>query len=114
MFATGLFNSTALVFGLSLAVLDMIAFPIVKLASIGKLVSAWLVFPVLLYSMGPLILYKSLQFERLAIMNILWDTMSSIGITLICVYYFKETLTTTKMIGLVLSIISIGLMAYEG
>ena len=111
--ATSGFNLTVLAFGLLMTLVDMLAFPIVKFISIGTLGSNWLILPAFLYALQPLILFRSLQFEGLAIMNLTWNTLSIIAITLIGVYYFKEKLSHTKTIGILLGMVSIGLLNYE-
>jgi multidrug transporter EmrE-like cation transporter len=112
--ATSGFNVTVLVFGLLMTFVDMLTFPIVKLVSIDTLGSNWLLLPVFLYALQPLILFRSLQFEGIALMNLTWNTLSIIAITLIGVYYFKEKLSHTKTIGILLGMVSIGLLTYEG
>ena len=109
-----MFNISVLIFGLLMTFIDILTFPLVKLVSIGTLGSNWLVLPVVLYALQPLILFQSLHFEGIAIMNLTWNTLSIIAITLIGVYYFKEKLSNTKTIGILLSIVSIGLLTYEG
>jgi len=111
--ATSGFNVTVLVFGLLMTFVDMLTFPIVKLVSIDTLGSNWLILPIFLYALQPLILFRSLRFEGIALMNLTWNTLSIIAITLIGVYYFKEKLSHTKFLGILLGIISLGLLTYE-
>lgn len=82
-------NWTSLGFGILLALVDVIAFPFVKYVSLGSNPYLMIV-PVLLYGLSPLVLLQSLKMEGLAIMNFLWDTLSTILITLICVCFFKK------------------------
>lgn len=112
--ATSGFNLTVLAFGFLMTIIDIIAFPIVKHVSINTLGSNWLILPVFLYALQPLILFRSLHFEGIALMNLTWNTLSIIAITLIGVYYFKEKLSHTKTIGILLGMVSIGLLTYEG
>ena len=64
--------------------------------------------------MDPLIFYTALGFESMTVMNLLWDLMSDIIVTLVGLLYFKEVLPLTKKVGVVLSFISMFLMTYEG
>jgi multidrug transporter EmrE-like cation transporter len=107
------FNWSSIGFGLGLAATDIIAFPIVKYVSLGAR-PIWLLLAVLVYSMNPIILLQSLKIEGLAVINLLWNTLSNILITVIGVYMFKEKISSIKKLGIVLSIISIGLLTYEG
>ena len=108
----GVINWRSLGFGVLLAVVDVIAFPFVKQVSLGSNYY-WMIVPVLLYGMSPLILLQSLKMEGLAVMNFLWDTISTILITIICICFFREKLSNTKLLGALLGIASIGLLVYE-
>jgi multidrug transporter EmrE-like cation transporter len=72
-----------------------------------------MILPVVLYGLSPLILLQSLKMEGLAVMNFLWDTISTILITLLCICIFKEKLSNTKLLGALLGIVSIGLLVYQ-
>lgn len=67
----------------------------------------------LIYSLQPLIFLHSLRFESMTVMNILWDVMSDLSVTLMGLFYFKERLTTLKMLGLSLAFIAITLLSYD-
>jgi len=72
-----------------------------------------MIIPTILYACEPYILLQSLKHNTLVIMNSLWDTMSDVLVAGIGILYFKEKLTTTKLAGVALSIVSIFLMTYE-
>ena len=67
----------------------------------------------LVYSLQPLIFLKSLQYESMTVMNIMWDMMSDLYVTLIGLFYFKEKITNIKMIGLSFAFIAIVLLSYD-
>ena len=67
----------------------------------------------LLYSIQPLIFLESLKYESMTIMNILWDVISDISVTLIGLFYFKERISLIKMIGLFFAFIAITLLSYD-
>jgi len=108
-----LVNLQTLGYGALLTLLDVIAFPIVKSVSLG-LSSSWMIVPIFLYSMNPMILLKSLQTEGLVIVNFVWNMLSSITILFVGKYIFKEVISPTKMLGVVCSLMSIFLMTYNG
>jgi multidrug transporter EmrE-like cation transporter len=105
-------NYTTIGFGVFLALLDVVAFPFVKYVSLGSKVK-WMAIPVILYAISPFILLESIKAESLAVMNLLWDTISTVFITILCIFVFKENISSTKLIGMVLSLFSILLMSYE-
>lgn len=108
-----MFNLDALRHGLSMAALDVTALPIVKYVSMG-LDPMWMIIPMCLYAYAPIVLLKSLKHETLTVMNLLWDVMSDVLVTCVGLFYFGEKISWTKLCGVILSIISIGLLTYEG
>lgn len=66
----------------------------------------------LIYSMQPLLFLKSLSFETMTVMNILWDITSDVVVTLIGLFYFKETLSNVKRLALFFAFVSIVLFSY--
>lgn len=67
----------------------------------------------LIYSLQPLIFLESLRYESMTVMNILWDITSDLYVTLIGLFYFKERLTTLKMLGLSFAFVAIVLLSYD-
>lgn len=67
----------------------------------------------LIYSLQPLIFLQALRYESMTVMNIMWDMMSDLYVTLIGLFYFKERLTTLKMLGLSFAFIAIVLLSYD-
>lgn len=67
----------------------------------------------LVYSLQPLIFLHSLRYESMTVMNILWDIMSDLYVTLIGLFYFKERLSTLKMLGLSFAFVAITLLSYD-
>lgn len=108
------FNFIPLLFGGLLAMIDAVALPILK----GVKTENWprwlLGIPIGLYALNPLIFFNALGSETLTIMNLIWDLMSDVIVTLIGILFFKEVIPMTKRVGIVLSFISLILMSYEG
>ena len=104
-------NWNALYYGISLAGMDVLAFPFVKLVSLGWN-PLFMILPTLLYALDPYFLLQSLKYENLAIMNLLWNLLSNILITVMGIYLFQEKISRFKTIGVLLGLISIGIMTY--
>lgn len=66
-----------------------------------------------LYSLQPLLFYKALSFEGMAVANLLWNVLSSVLVTMIGVWWFKERLTHMKTLGAIFSILAIVLLTWE-
>jgi|LauGreDrversion4_2_1035121.scaffolds.fasta_scaffold72738_3 multidrug transporter EmrE-like cation transporter len=67
----------------------------------------------LIYSLQPLIFLQSLKFESMTVMNMMWDVMSDIYVTLIGLFYFKERISRIKMIGLSFAFVAVFLLSFD-
>ena len=67
----------------------------------------------LFYSLQPIIFLKSLSHNSLTVMNLLWDVMSDVSVSIIGLFYFGEKLTRFKKLGVFFSLISIILLTYK-
>ena len=105
-------NWKSLLFGTGLVGIDLVAFAFVKSVSLGWNPN-WMMIPTILYALNPYILLQSLKYENLSIMNLLWNLLSNIFITLIGVFVFKEKLSKFKTLGVFLGMIGIFIMAYS-
>ena len=100
-------------YGITMACLDVATLGMVKMVHSGSLPIIGLVGAVLMYSIQPLFFYRSLDFQGMAVMNLLWDVISSVLLTVVGIFYFKESLTNTKLIGALLSILAITLLSID-
>ena len=108
-----LINFHTLGYGALLTFLDLLAFPMVKSVSVGSN-PLWMIVPIFLYSLNPIVLLQSLRTEGLVIVNFVWNMLSSISILIVGKYIFKEVISPTKMLGVLCSLTSIFLMTYNG
>lgn len=99
--------------GFFMAAIDVFVLSMMKLKSIGSLNGWVLPLAVLVYSIQPLIFYKSLGQETMTVMNLFWDLSSDVLVTLVGLFVFKEYLTPRRMAGVVLSLVSLFLLAGE-
>jgi len=97
-----------------LASVDAIVLSLLKAKSVGRLTGAWMLpFSALVYAIQPLVFYNALSFESMTIMNILWDVMSDVVVTLVGVLVFGESLNAIQYAGIALSLIGITLLGYK-
>jgi multidrug transporter EmrE-like cation transporter len=101
-------------FGILFGLVDALVLPIVKNVSSHKWNSLWMLIPSLVYAINPFIFLKALSAETMTIMNVVWDLVSVITVTLIGVFVYGEQIAPVKRIGVVLSFVSLFLMTYEG
>ena len=104
----------ALAYSSVMASIDIAALGLAKAAHTGTVpVFAGLVTSVVLYAVQPLLFYNALSFEGMAIINLLWNVISSIVVSLVGILYFKEKLTNLKLIGAAFSIVAIWLLTLD-
>lgn len=61
---------------------------------------AWFFYGILIY-----LLYKAYDYANFAIANAIWSALSIIGITLVGVFYFKESISNMELVGIGLIIL---------
>jgi multidrug transporter EmrE-like cation transporter len=110
----GGFNMLPVFFGILLALVDIVMMSTTKMVSMGTIPSWWgTPLAVGVYSLTPLIFLKSLKYESMLVMNLIWDLTSDIIVTLQAIFVFGEKIKGLKWVGVTLSLISLGLMAYS-
>jgi drug/metabolite transporter (DMT)-like permease len=102
-------------FGTGLSILDCIVMTWLKKISIGEIAMNWktLAFPVAIYATTPLIFLYSMMGESMTVMNLMWDVISSVLVSAIGLYYFKEKLSHTRILGVLVSFVAIYLLSYD-
>jgi len=107
-------NLIPLGFASAMAVIDALVFSWLKCYSIGTITwNSILPIGMVIYSLQPLLFLKSLQYETMTVMNIMWDITSDIFVTIIGLFYFKEKLSTLKKVGIAFAFIAIVLLSYD-
>lgn len=114
MFFFKQFDLTALGFGGTMALIDAFILSSLKAYNLGWF--QWrgvILISMVVYACQPLLFLESLKHSSLTIMNLLWDVMSDIIVSVIGLYYFQEKLTKFKKAGVLLSIVSIFLLTWK-
>lgn len=109
-----MFNLIPLAFASLMALIDTIVLSLFKGYSLG-LIKWRSIIPIgmVLYSLHPYIFLKALNYESMTVMNLLFDVLSDISVTIVGLFYFKESLSTIKKVGLVFAFIGIVLLSYD-
>jgi multidrug transporter EmrE-like cation transporter len=93
----------AIVYAVAMASLDVIIMTLLKLKSISALTSPYIIpLTMAIYSLQPLLFFKGLPVKGMAILNILWDSISSVLIAVIGAFYFGEKISLTNWLGIFL------------
>ena len=103
-----------LVYGTYMATVDVFMLGLLKAINLGWVSSTLVFLPTLIYAMQPWVFLASLKFESLTVMNLLWDVISDVLVTGMGLFFFKDSITRTKMVGVALSFVTILLLTYPG
>jgi drug/metabolite transporter (DMT)-like permease len=109
----GNFNMLPIVFGTTMALIDIIMMGTVKMVSTGSLLAAvGLPLAVGLYALEPLIFYKAMTYEGMVVTNLVWNLMSDIVVTLQGVFIFGESMKGLRWLGICMSLVALAILAY--
>jgi multidrug transporter EmrE-like cation transporter len=103
-----------LVYGTYMATVDVFMLGILKAINLGWVSKSLIFLPTLIYAMQPWVFLTSLNYETLTVMNLLWDVISDVFVTVEGLYFFQEKVSRTKMLGVGLSLISVFLLSWNG
>ncbi len=97
-----------------MAFIDTAVLALFKGYSLGNITwNAVVPIGMLFYSLHPYIFLHSLRYESMTVMNLLFDVMSDVTVTMVGLLYFREKLSNMKKVGLLLAFIGIVLLSYE-
>ena len=86
-----------------MALLDVVIMTLLKLKSTSTLTSPYILpLTMAIYSLQPLLFFKGLSVKGMAILNILWDSTSSVLIALIGAFIFGEKISLVNWLGIFL------------
>jgi multidrug transporter EmrE-like cation transporter len=91
-----------------MASLDVVMMSLGKFAAKGQMAHGTaLTLGTIAYSLEPYIFFKSLT-----AMNLIWDLTSDVIVTILGVFYFKESIKGLRWLAVLFAIFSLGLFAY--
>jgi multidrug transporter EmrE-like cation transporter len=91
--------------------IDVAMMALLKMEKIHLLHGVWILpLAMALYSLQPVFFRYKLEYEGVGVLNVVWNTLSSILIALMGVYVFNEKISTTNAMGMILSIIGVILL----
>ena len=100
-----------LLYGVYMASIDTLMLGLIKAISLGWFPKTAMVVPTAIYALQPWIFSAALKHESMVVMNLLWDVLSDVMVTASGLLFFKEKVSSTKMLGVCLACISIILMS---
>jgi len=109
----GGFNTLPILFGTCMAIVDIFMMSVTKMVSIGSIsTTVGIPLAISLYAMEPLIFLKAMKYEGMVVTNLVWNLMSNIIVTLQGVLVFGESIKGLRWLGICMSLLSLGLLAY--
>ena len=99
-----------LIYGSLMAGIDVFSLGLLKAIHLNWISPYFFAIPVLIYTLQPGLFLKSLDYEGMSVMNMIWDLLSGVFVTILGLYFFKEKITTKKFVGIFLSILSMYLL----
>jgi multidrug transporter EmrE-like cation transporter len=110
----GNFAMRPILFGVAMALLDIVMMGTIKLVHTGG-VSGSIGIPmsVGVYALQPLVFLKAMKFESMTVVNLIWNMMSNIIVTLQGVFIFGESIKGIRWLGISMSLVSLAILAYS-
>ncbi len=100
--------------GAILALMDVFNMSVLKEISLGAAKMSWMILPTILYALEPWIFVAGLKTISMTVLNLSWDLLSDIFVTMAGLFYFKENISSLKMFGVGFAFVAIGLFAADG
>lgn len=107
-------NIMSILIGLLLAVFDLFNMSMMKNIALKRSSTIFMGIVTALYAVQPWIFLHGLDFASMTVLNLSWDLMSDILVTLSGLIYFRESLTEYKMVGVLFALVAITLFAFDG
>jgi multidrug transporter EmrE-like cation transporter len=96
-----------------MALIDIGMMTSAKLVSTGKLTEGFgTLLGIGLYAPQVLVFIRALDYEGMAATNLIWNLISNIIVTLEGVIMFGESVKGLRWLGIAMSVVSLGLLAY--
>lgn len=101
-----------LLYGTYMGVIDTVMLGLIKAIHLGWFNKSMMIVPTFLYALQPWLFAASMQYESMVVMNLIWDVISDLMVTASGLFFFKEKVSRTKMLGVFLAMIAVVLMAW--
>jgi len=109
----GNFSMLPVFFGTVMAIIDICMMGSVKMIHNRTLpVTYGIPLSIGLYSLEPLVFLKAMNYEGMVVTNLVWNLMSNVIVTLQGVLIFGESIKGLRWVGILMSILSLTLLAY--
>jgi multidrug transporter EmrE-like cation transporter len=102
-------------FGVVMASIDVIMMGAVKMVHQGTLSHAFGVpFALFFYALQPLLFLKAMNYEGMAVTNLIWNLTSDVVVTLQGIFIFGESIAGMRWVAVGMALVSLTIFAYTG
>jgi multidrug transporter EmrE-like cation transporter len=109
----GSFSMLPIFFGTVMALIDIGMMSIAKMVGTGQLSESFgTPLAVGIYALEPFIFIRAMDYEGMAVTNLVWNLMSDVIVTLNGVLFFGESIKGLRWLGISMSVVSLALLAY--
>lgn len=109
----GAFSFLPIVFGVAMALMDVIMMFTAKFVHLNKIsYPVGLTVATTVYAVEPYLFFKSMNYESMTAMNLIWDLSSDVIVTLSGIFVFGESIKGLRWLAIAMSLFSLGLFAY--
>lgn len=92
---------------------DILCFSLCKYIYLHNLNIYYLILPTIMYGLHIPLFFYGLRISSMAVLNIVWNLLSSILVLLLGIIYFKEKISWIKIIALGMGLCSLGLLTID-
>ena len=93
-----------------MAAIDTIVLPMINTIHKHNYDMYFMAIPMIIYALQPLLFKKSLEYGKVAQVNIMWDVLSDVFVTAIAIVFLHERYGMKESIGIGLGILSVALL----
>ena len=107
-------NIFILFIGFILTLNDVLSFGICKYIFLKNINTYYLIIPSIMYFFQIPLFYYGLNVTSMAVLNIVWNLLSSIAVTIVALIYFKEKITNLQFYAILVGLFSLFLFSIDG
>jgi len=97
----------------TLAVIGTVSLIVIKHIDDKSLSNKWILVPIVISIASLFITFVGLQYTTFTILNMQWNVMSNIIVTIAGILYFNEVHSIYEIIGLTLGFLSVMMLSFE-
>lgn len=99
--------------GILLSMNDLLSFGICKYIYNNNINNYYILIPAIMYGFQIPLFFYGLRLSSMAALNIIWNLMSIILVTVLGLFYFKEKISHIKTIAIILGLFSLVLFSLD-